>query len=117
MTAANQIKDFEIIEKGRGGSTDVGDVSWMVPTAGLRTATWVPGTSAHTRQAVAAGGMSIGMKGMMVAAKTLTLTGIDLFLQPELCTTAEIELQKRRGANFKYEPLLGDRKPPLDYRK
>lgn len=117
LSDANRIKDFEIIEKGRGGSTDVGDVSWMVPTAGLRTATWVPGTSAHTWQAVAAGGMSIGMKGMMVAAKTLTLTGIDLFLQPELCTTAKTELQRRRGDDFKYQPLLGDRKPPLDYRK
>ena len=53
------------------GSTDVGDVSWMVPTAGLGTATWVPGTSAHSWQAVAAGGMGIGTKGMLLAAKTL----------------------------------------------
>ena len=54
----------------------------MVPTAGLRTATWVPGTSAHTWQAVAAGGMSIGMKGMMIAAKTISLTSIDLYNYP-----------------------------------
>jgi len=46
-----------------GGSTDVGDVSWVVPTIGLGAATWVPGTSAHSWQAVAAGGTSIGQKG------------------------------------------------------
>ena len=51
------------------GSTDVGDVSWVVPTAGIRTATWVPGTAAHSWQAVAAGGTSIGLKGTELAAK------------------------------------------------
>lgn len=43
------------------GSTDVGDVSWTVPTVGVNTATWVPGTPAHSWQAAAAGGMSIGL--------------------------------------------------------
>lgn len=66
--------------------------------------------------AVAAGGTSIGTKGMMVAAKTLTLTGIELFTKPELCTRAKAELDRRRGADFQYEALLGNRKPPLDYR-
>ncbi|HCD86922.1 MAG TPA: amidohydrolase, partial [Algoriphagus sp.] len=45
---AQKIAPFEVNEKGSGGSTDVGDVSWLVPTAGLNVATWVPGTSAHT---------------------------------------------------------------------
>lgn len=49
-------------EGGGGGSTDVGDVSWAVPTVGLRTATWVPGTPAHSWQAVAAGGMRLDEK-------------------------------------------------------
>ena len=114
---ATKIAPFEVNEKGSGGSTDVGDVSWLVPTAGLGTATWVPGTSAHTWQAVAAGGTSIGEKGMMVAAKTLTLTAIDIFNDPEIATKALSELNKRRGEGFKYEALTGDRKPPLDYRK
>ena len=117
ISSAAEVKDFEIIERGTGGSTDVGDVSWVVPTAGLGTATWVPGTSAHTWQAVAAGGMSIGQKGLLVAAKTLALTGIDLFKNPETCDEAKAELERRRGDGFKYEPLLGDREPPLDYRK
>jgi len=99
-----------------GGSTDVADVSWTVPTVGLGTATWVPGTSAHSWQAVAAGGMSIGKKGMMVAAKTIASTAIDLFLSPDVLKKATEELDQRRGADFKYESLLGNRKPALNYR-
>lgn len=98
------------------GSTDVGDVSFTVPTVGLGTATWVPGTPAHSWQAVAAGGTSIGTKGMMVAAKTLTATAIDLFTNTELITNAKTEFESRRGSDFKYIPLLGDRKPALNYR-
>ena len=98
------------------GSTDVGDISWLVPTAGISSATWVPGTAAHSWQAVAAGGMSIGHKGMMVAAKTMALTIMDCLVNPEMLKNAKLELLKRRGDSFKYEALLGDRNPPLDYR-
>ena len=111
-----RIKPFEVEERGNGGSTDVGDVSWVVPTAGLRTATWVPGTSGHSWQAVAAGGMSIGTRGMMLAAKTLALTATDIFRDPSVLVNARNELDRRRGADFKYKPLIGDRNPPLDYR-
>ena len=99
------------------GSTDVGDVSWTVPTVGLRTATWVPGTSAHSWQATAAGGMSIGYKGMNVASQTLALTGRELFTRPDILAKARAEFAERRGPDFKYRALLGDRAPALDYRK
>lgn len=99
-----------------GGSTDVGDVSWAVPTVGLRTATWIPGTPAHSWQAVACGGKDMGIKGLMVAAKTLVLTGIDLLTDKTLIEKATEEFKKARGADFKYEPLLGNRKPALNYR-
>ncbi|GMN11811.1 M20 family metallopeptidase [Croceitalea sp. MTPC9] len=99
------------------GSTDVGDVSFVVPTVGFGTATWVPGTPAHSWQAVAAGGTSIGNKGMMVAAKTLTATAIDLFTNQNLIKKAKIEFEEKRGKDFVYKPLLGDRPPALDYRK
>jgi aminobenzoyl-glutamate utilization protein B len=98
------------------GSTDVGDVSFTVPTVGMGAATWVPGTPAHSWQAVAAGGTNIGNKGMMVAAKTLTLTAIELFGNKTLVSEAKKEFQEKRGADFKYIPLLGDRSPALDYR-
>jgi len=98
------------------GSTDVGDVSFAVPTVGMGAATWVPGTPAHSWQAVAAGGTSIGTKGMMVAAKTLTKTAIDLFTNTSIIEKAKAEFIEARGKDFKYIPLLGDRPPALDYR-
>jgi aminobenzoyl-glutamate utilization protein B len=99
-----------------GGSTDVADISWAVPTMGCRTATWVPGTSSHSWQAVAAGGTSIGTKGMILAAKTIATTAYDLLNMPKEIEKAKAEFNERRGADFIYEPMLGDRKPALDYR-
>ncbi len=99
------------------GSTDVGDVSYAAPTVGLRTAAWVPGTSAHSWQSAAASGMSIGFKGAQVAAKTLTLAAIELYQNEELRDAAREEFNEARGENYKYQSLLGDREPPLDYRK
>lgn len=99
------------------GSTDVGDVSMTVPTVGLRVAGWVPGTSSHSWQAAAASGTSIGYKGAQVAAKTLALAAIELMQNEALRARARAEFEKRRGPDFHYEALLGDRPPPLDYRR
>ncbi len=115
IASAERIESLEN-EGLTSASTDVGDVSWNVPTVGLRTATWVPGTPAHSWQAVAAGGMSIGRKGMIVAAKTLATTAIDLFQNEKTIADAKAEFEKRRGADFSYKALLGDRKPALNYR-
>ncbi len=98
-------------------STDVGDITWVVPTAGLGTATWVPGAPAHSWQAVATGGMSIGQKAMINAAKTIAMTGADLFNNPAILQKAKDELVQRLGPGFTYTSLIGDRKPPLDFRK
>jgi len=98
------------------GSTDVGDISWNVPTAEFTTATWVPGTPAHSWQAIAAGGTDIGIKGLQLAAKTMALTAADFYENPQLASEARAELVEQRGADFKYTPLLGDRAPALDYR-
>jgi aminobenzoyl-glutamate utilization protein B len=114
--AAEAARVQPFAQSDAGGSTDVGDVSWVVPNSGLSTATWVPGTPAHSWQAVAAGGMSIGHKGMINAAKTLAMTVHDLMTKPELVTAARAEFDRKRGAGFVYAPLIGDRKPPLDYR-
>jgi len=116
LANTNMVMPYKVEEEGTGGSTDVGDISWVVPTAGMRAATWVPGTSGHSWQAVAAGGTSIGVKGMIVAAKTMALTAIDLYTNPTIIAEAKEELLRRRGPDFKYEPLVGDREPPLDYR-
>jgi aminobenzoyl-glutamate utilization protein B len=99
------------------GSTDVGDVSMAVPTVGFSTAAWVPGTSAHSWQSTAAGGMSIGFRGAQNAARVLTLSAIELYQNPALRAEARKEFDAARGPKFKYEALLGNRQPPLDYRK
>ena len=98
-----------------GGSSDVGDVSYVVPTVGLTAATWVPGTPAHSWQAVACSGQEIGTKGMMVAAKTMTLTAIDVFSDEALLIKAKAEFKQDVGS-YVYKPMLGDRKPALNYR-
>lgn len=99
------------------GSTDVGDVSIAVPTVGIEVATWVPGTSAHSWQAVAAGGTTIGYKGASNAAKALALGAIELMQNEALLEAARAEFDEQRGEDYYYEALLGDREPPLDYRK
>jgi aminobenzoyl-glutamate utilization protein B len=98
------------------GSTDLGDVSWVVPMVAMTAATWVPGTPAHSWQATATGGTSIGAKGMMVAAKTMALTAMELFGEPAHLARAKEEFARRVGT-FTYVPKVGERKPPLDYRK
>ncbi|OON66868.1 amidohydrolase [Hymenobacter sp. CRA2] len=113
LDAAGQIGPYAMHEGG--GSTDVGDVSYVVPTVGLEAATWVPGTPAHSWQAVACGGTEIGSKGMLVAAKTMTLTGLDLFTTPALLRQAQDEHRRNVGA-YQYQPLLGNRAPALNYR-
>jgi aminobenzoyl-glutamate utilization protein B len=97
------------------GSTDVGDVSYTVPVVGLSAATWVPGTTAHSWQAIACGGTDIGIKGMIVASKTMAFTAIDVFTNPELIKKAKEELIQSKGS-YQYKALLGDRKPALNYR-
>ena len=110
--------EIQPYEKSLGyGSTDVGDVSYATPTVGLSTATWVPGTSAHSWQSSAASGMSIGFKGTQVAAKTLALAAIELYTNPELRAEAKAEFDQARGPDYVYKSLLGDREPPLDYRE
>lgn len=116
-----QLESTNVIQPLRtydgSASTDVGDVSWTIPTVGLGTATWVPGTAAHSWQAVAAGGTTIGNKGMMIAAKTMALAAVDIYSNPQIIVDATAEFKRKRGENFKYEALIGDRKPALDYRK
>lgn len=115
LSSVGEVEEYSFGEQGYY-STDVGDVSWIAPTVGLGTATWVPGTATHSWQAVAAGGMSIGYKGARLAAETLAFTAAELLQSPELIAKAKAEFDEARGANFSYSALLGDREPPLDYR-
>ncbi|MEO6313593.1 MAG: amidohydrolase [Chitinophagaceae bacterium] len=115
IETAAVVKPIKVESNAGGGSTDVGDVSYAVPTVGMGAATWVPGTPAHSWQAVACGGTEIGTKGMMVGAKTMALTAIDLFTTASLIEKAKAEFVKEKG-DYQYKALLGDRKPALNYR-
>jgi aminobenzoyl-glutamate utilization protein B len=77
------------------GSTDVGDVSWFVPTSGLRTACFASGTPGHSWQNVAAIGSTIGEKGVIYATQVLAVTALDLLEQPDQLAAAKSEWQAR----------------------
>lgn len=116
LAAATEIQVYEFDGLSHA-STDVGDVSWAVPTAGISTATWVPGTSAHSWQAVAASGHAIGAAGTAVAAEVLALAATRLISDKALVRRAREEFESRRGPGFEYQPLLERLRPPLDYRQ
>lgn len=98
-------------------STDVGDISWNVPTIGFSAATFVPGVAAHTWQATACAGMTIGQKGMVTAAKAIAITGADLFANPQLVSDAKADFQHQLAGRSYQSGIPAGQKPPLDYRK
>jgi len=97
-------------------STDVGDVSWNVPTIGFSAATFVPGVAAHTWQATASAGMSIGQDGMIIASKAIALTAIDLFASPELVKAARADFEKKLVGKKYESPIPAGQKPLINYR-
>ncbi len=94
-----------------GGSTDVGDVSWVVPTLHLSVTT-APESAWHAWPVVACGGMSIGHKGMMLAAKTLAATMVDLFEDAKTREAIRAEF-KEKTKGFVYKPYISDGPPPV----
>ncbi len=98
------------------GSTDVSDVSWIVPTSEFRAATFVPGTPGHSWQSTACAGYSIGRKGMAVAAKTLALSAVDLMQDAKLIEAARADFNKRRAGHDYRSRIPANQKPPLNYR-
>lgn len=96
-----------------GGSTDVAEVSWLTPTTTLEIACKPAGTPGHHWSTVACGGMSIGHKCLITAAKVMAGTGIDLLTKPELIKKMREEwMKKRKGREYK-SPLPPDLKPSL----
>lgn len=93
-------------------STDVGDVSWTVPTGHLLAATFPPGVPLHTWQSTAIAGTSIGRKGLLVAAKTLALTAADLFHNPALAAKAKADFDTAlKGRSYRSLIPPGARPP------
>ncbi len=94
-------------------STDVGDVSWIVPTVHLNIPTFAAGTALHSWQAVAQGKSSIAHKGMLYAAKIMALTALDFLQNPELAKEARKELTETLNGETYPNPLPGDLKPEI----
>lgn len=107
------IKPLEPLkETPEGGSTDVGDVSWVVPTIRLGVTVAPKDTPWHSWAVVACGGMSIGHKGMLHAAKSLGMTMIDLYTNPKLLQAVKAEFKERKG-DHQYQGLIPDGPPPV----
>ncbi|MGE5073047.1 MAG: M20 family metallopeptidase [Anaerolineae bacterium] len=95
------------------GSTDVGDVSWVIPTGQITTACMALGTPGHSWQIVAQGRMGIGHKGMLYAGKVMALAAVEFLRKPELVRKAKEEFQRRRAATDYVSPIPDGLKPPL----
>ena len=95
-----------------GGSTDVGDVSWVVPTLHLSVVTSPKDAPWHAWPVVATSGMSIGHKGMITAAKTLAATMVDLYENPRSLRAVREEFGKMRG-DVVFKSYLPDLPPEL----
>jgi aminobenzoyl-glutamate utilization protein B len=96
-----------------GGSTDVGDVSYNVPTIRLGATTAPSGTPWHSWAVVACGGMSIGHKGMRYAAEVLAMTMVDLYTDPELVDSIQEEFTERLG-DYEYEAMVPEGPAPVE---
>jgi aminobenzoyl-glutamate utilization protein B len=96
------------------GSTDVGDVSWVVPTVQAHAPTVAIGTPFHTWQVVAQGKMPAAHKAMVQVAKAMAATGAAVLTDPALMAAAKADFQKRVAADGGYtSPVPAEVKPPL----
>jgi len=117
LNASKEIEPLRTFDPNQpAASTDVGDVSWNVPTIGFDAATWAAGTAAHTWQAAATSGTSIGQQGMVVAAKAIALTALDLFTDPALVQAAKDDFKKQLAGKSYYTAIPADQKPLINYR-
>ena len=96
----------------QGGSTDVGDVSQIVPVVRARVSAAPKDVPWHSWAVVACTGMSIGHKGMFFAAKSLSMTMVDLFENPQLVKEIKAEFKKRKGDKV-YKAMIPDGPPPV----
>ena len=97
--------------KAMGGSTDVGDVSWVCPTAQINAVTLAANTPGHSWQIVAQGKSSIAHKGMLYAGEVMAATVIDLMNDPELLAAAKAEHAEKVGPEGYICPIPKGIKP------
>lgn len=93
-------------------STDVGDLSWKAPVSMLNTTCWPTGAAAHSWGVVASGGMGIGHKGMMYAAKVMAAAAVALFQDPAKVTAVREEFEAQTAAIPYICPIPEGVRPP-----
>ena len=112
--------DFVVPRETNGepmlGSTDVGDVSWAVPTVQARVATFAIGTALHTWQVTAQGKMPAAHKGMVHVAKVMAATAVEALKDPGLIQRAKADHAARLGATPYVCPIPLDVRPPVQLR-
>jgi aminobenzoyl-glutamate utilization protein B len=96
-----------------GGSTDVAEVSRIVPTAKLRVASAPIDTPWHAWPVVACGGMSIGHSAMLTAARTLSGAALELLVSPAAIAAATEEFERKTEGKPYVSPIPQDQKPPV----
>lgn len=111
---ADRIVPLDSIRAPMMGSTDVGDVSWKVPTVQARGATHAIGTALHSWQATAQGKLPHAHKGMVHVAKVMAGTAVDALLNPAIIAEAKADHRKRTGGKPYESPLPPDATPALD---
>jgi aminobenzoyl-glutamate utilization protein B len=100
--------------KGGGGSSDVADVAWNLPTQQFSTVMFIVGAPGHSWQNAASGGTSIGRKSSVFASKVMATSALDLLTRPDLLRKAQEDWKERmKGLTYK-SPLPPDLEPPLD---
>ena len=107
-----ELQPFDPNPPPEGGSTDVGDVSWNVPTLHFSITTAAEGAPWHGWPVVATSGMSIGHKGMMYASKVLAATAVDLFEKPAVREAIQKEFAEQTKG-LVYKPFIPDGPPPV----
>jgi aminobenzoyl-glutamate utilization protein B len=100
-----------------GGSSDVADVAWNIPTVQFRTAYTIVGAPGHSWQNTAINGTSIGHKSTLFATKVMACTVVDLLEKPELVEEAKKEWQRQMKDRVYKSPLTKDMTPPLNQLK
>jgi aminobenzoyl-glutamate utilization protein B len=101
-------------ERRGGGSSDVADVAWNMPTIQFRTVYTVVASPGHSWQNVACNGTGIGVKGSIFASKVMAGTVLDLFMNPDIVTKAKEEWNEAMKNRTYKSPLPPDLEPPLD---
>ncbi|MEH7122224.1 M20 family metallopeptidase [Bacillus sp. JJ1773] len=109
---ATVIPPLSKTEELMAASTDVGDVSWIVPTMQCNTATWAIGTAPHTWQVVSQGSVSYAQKAMLQAGEIMAATALEIMQSPDILAAAKAEHKKRLGGQTYSAPIPADLQPP-----